>query len=77
MGGCEEYYGADLFDREDFARLNGLLSNLQGRFILSLNDTPETRELFGDFAVREVTTVYSVKGADRRKKVNELLFMNF
>jgi DNA adenine methylase len=47
--GCEDYYGKGLFSREDFSRLADMLSSLQGRFIMSINDTPEIRELFGSF----------------------------
>ena len=46
---CENYYGKDIFSREDFAKLNEILRNIQGKFILSLNDVPEVRELFKGF----------------------------
>ncbi len=46
---CENYYGKDIFSREDFAKLNNILRNIQGKFILSLNDVPEVRELFEGF----------------------------
>ena len=46
---CENYYGKDIFSREDFAKLNDILRNIQGKFILSLNDVPEVRELFKGF----------------------------
>ena len=40
-----DYYGKALFAREDFARLAEQLRLIQGRFILSLNDLPEVREV--------------------------------
>ncbi len=43
---CENYYGKGLFCREDFTVLAELLGKIEGKFILSLNDKPEVRELF-------------------------------
>ena len=61
-----------MFDRADFARLAEMLRGIRGRFILSINDRPEIREMFGWAAVEEVVTRYSPNaGADRR--VTELL----
>jgi DNA adenine methylase len=56
---CEDYYGAGIFGREDFAVLAGLLADIQGRFLLSLNDTPEVRAVFQGFAVEAVQTKYT------------------
>ncbi len=75
--GCEDYYGKDIFSREDFTRLRDLLSGVQGKFILSINDVPEIRRLFKDFYVEEVPTTYLTAGANRQKKVTELLIMNY
>ena len=47
--GTEHVYGPGLFARADFARLADALAGLKGRFILSLNDVPEVREVFGRF----------------------------
>ncbi len=46
---CEKYYGKDIFSRDDFLKLRDILKNIQGKFILSLNDVPEVREIFKDF----------------------------
>lgn len=46
---CEKYYGKDIFSRDDFIKLRDILKNIQGKFILSLNDVPEVREIFKDF----------------------------
>lgn len=67
--GCEGYYGKDLFSRADFERLASLLRGVQGRFILSLNDRPEVREVFAGFAIDTVETTYRVNGAKRVKEV--------
>jgi DNA adenine methylase len=73
---CEDYYGKGIFGKEDFVRLQTLLSNLKGKFILSINDVPEIRELFKGYPTEVVKTSYSV-AKDSNKKVSELLIANF
>lgn len=75
--GSEDDYGKGLFSRSDFAVLAEQLSGIKGRFIMSINDTPEIRKLYGRFRVRTVPTRYSLGGADRAGTVRELLVMNF
>ncbi|SHJ30910.1 DNA adenine methylase [Roseomonas rosea] len=58
--GCEGDYGAGMFSREDFARLAEILGGLKGRFLLSLNDTPEVRETFSGFSFEELPVTYTV-----------------
>lgn len=58
--GCEGDYGPGVFERADFERLAGQLASIKGRFILSLNDTPEVRALFARFAIERVEVSYSV-----------------
>lgn len=74
---CENFYGKGIFAREDFAKLRDLLTNCQGKFIMSINDVPEIRELYKDFTIREVDTFYQAGGADKKKKVSELLITNY
>ncbi len=74
---CENYYGPGIFSRDDFSRLASLLSGIAGKFIMSINDVPEIRTLFKDFRIEEVSTSYSAGGAHRKKKVTELLIMNY
>jgi DNA adenine methylase len=47
-------YGAGRFTRADFAGLAVALAGIRGRFILSVNDLPETRAIFGRFVVDQV-----------------------
>lgn len=58
--GCETDYGKAMFGREDFARLAERLADIRGRFLLSINDTPEVRSTFAAFEVEEVATTYSI-----------------
>lgn len=72
--GCEDDYGKAMFEREDFERLAEQLAGIRGRFLLSINDRPEVREIFGRFAIEEVETSYTVgKQAKSRGKRGELL----
>lgn len=75
--GCESHYGKGLFQRSDFATLAARLGKLKGKFIMSINDTPEIRELFSGFNVKPVTTRYSVGSADRAQRITELLIANY
>lgn len=75
--GSEDDYGKGLFKRSDFAELAESLARLKGRFILSINDTRETRAIFGGFHVRRASTRYSLGGADRARQVGELLVLNY
>ncbi|PZO05478.1 MAG: restriction endonuclease subunit M [Alphaproteobacteria bacterium] len=60
--GTEDYYGADLFNRGDFERLSACLKAVRGRFILSLNDVPEVREIFSWAAIQAVDLNYHISG---------------
>ncbi|WP_375652671.1 DNA adenine methylase [Bartonella sp. AP19HLJMH] len=57
--GVEDYYGKDLFKREDYQRMSTLLAQLKGKFLLSLNDVPEIRKSFSPFKIKEVTISYT------------------
>jgi len=74
--GCEDDYGKGLFSREDFSAMAAQLAGLKGRFLLSINDTPEIRQTFSLFALQEVETLYTVSRGSNQP-VNELLIMNY
>jgi DNA adenine methylase len=71
--GTEGYYGKELFSREDFERLKEVLTRLQGRFVLSINDHPEIRRLFKGFQIEAVETSYTLQGQGQSKKAGELI----
>jgi len=73
--GLEDYYGKDIFHREDFGILRDLLTTINGKFIMSINDTPEIRELFKGFNVSTAATNY--KSIGKIKRVSELLITNY
>lgn len=75
--GCEGDYGKGLFSRSDFGTMRDLLRGVKGKFILSLNDRKEVRELFKDFRIDSVSTTYTAGGADKKKAASEVLIRNF
>ena len=76
--GCERDYGDGVFERADFERLSEQLSEIRGRFVLSINDTPGAREVFGRFAFDEVETTYTLSTAaiGAGKRAGELVVRN-
>lgn len=72
--GCETDYGEKVFSRDDFSAIADRLMALKGRFILSLNDTPEIREIFSAFNIVDVKLNYSVCG--KQKPVSEVIIMD-
>ncbi len=71
--GCENDYGKDLFSREDFQRIADLMQGITGKFILSLNDHPDVREIFSGFFIEPVSTRY---GIGNNQTFSELLISN-
>lgn len=72
---CEDYYGKDVFGADDFQKLADQLKTIKGRFLLSINDTPQIREIFAGFDVEEVSLKYTLNTSGQ-KKVQELIFSN-
>jgi DNA adenine methylase len=74
--GSETDYGRGMFAREDFARMADQLAEIRGAFVLSINDTPEIRDVFGRFHVDEVRLSYTVSGTSAEAKARELIVSN-
>ncbi|MEX2126985.1 MAG: DNA adenine methylase [Xanthobacteraceae bacterium] len=70
--GSEDDYGRGLFGREEYAAVADALRGLQGRFILTINDRPETRKAFAGFARRSVGLSYTIAGGEHRRPAREL-----
>lgn len=73
--GGENDYGKGMFDRGQFAEMARLLGSIDGPFILSINDTPEIREIFAGFEIEEVALSYSISTAGATA-ARELLISN-
>ena len=57
--GGENDYGKLMFERADFQRMADMLRDLEGTFILSINDVPEIREIFAAFHLDEARLKYT------------------
>lgn len=74
------YFGKPLykfnFDEKDYVELAERLKMLKGKFLLSLNDTPETRRIFAGFTIKTIQMTYT---SQRKvgKKFQELLISNY
>lgn len=75
--GCENDYGKDMFSPADFESLAELLAGIKGKFLLSINDRPEVRELFSAFRLYEVETTYTIAKTGNRAKRAELIVHNY
>jgi DNA adenine methylase len=71
--GAERYYGAGLFPASDHRDLAAVLKRLKGRFVLTMNDTPEARAIYGGFKVETAALSYALAGAGRSKRVREII----
>lgn len=58
--GGEKDYGKGLFERADYERMAAQLGEINGAFLLSINDVPEIRAAFSAFHMEEVRLKYSI-----------------
>lgn len=72
----EKAYGKGIFDKADFTTLRDVLANAKAKWMVSINDVPQIRELFADFHIQEVKTRYSIHSVNKMA-VNELLITNY
>ena len=74
------YWGRKLykfnFSEKDFTDLNLRLKTISGKFILSLNDLPDTRKIFGGFNILPVQISYTAQ-MHSGKRYREILIKNF
>lgn len=66
------------FVEQDFLDLAEVLAGIKGRFLMTINDTPEVRKIFDRFSIEEVELKYSVstKKESRNQMRTELLISN-
>ena len=74
--GCEDYYGKAIFTRDDFQKLADLLSTLKGKWMVSINDVTEIRDIFKAFKIDTADTFYSMN-KNQMKPVRELIITNY
>lgn len=71
-----EHYYPDRFQPEDHTRLKTVLDHIKGRFVLSYNDCPEIRELYGGYTMIEVDRMDNLV-MSRSRRYKELIIKNF
>ncbi|PTQ90283.1 DNA adenine methylase [Agitococcus lubricus] len=72
---CENYYGKGIFNKKDFELLRDQLRSIKGKFILSLNNVPEIRDIFSEFHLVETSVRWSL--GKEYNAANEVIIMNF
>lgn len=72
---CKNTGGFGVVEHE---RLAELLSNVEGRFLLSYNDNELVRKLYKDYNILSTKEVkYTLSSSRKAKKVNELFITNY
>lgn len=62
----------------DYNELKNILDNLKGKFIMSINDSKNIRELFKDYNMMNIKTRYSNKEQGTKEgHINELIITNY
>jgi DNA adenine methylase len=66
----------------DYEKLRDCLASIKGRFLLSINDVKQVRQIFQAFRIQTVSTSYSAGnprkgGPARSAQIRELLIRNF
>jgi DNA adenine methylase len=64
------------FSDEDYRTLADLLQSISGRFVLTVDDVPELRELFSRSNITEVEITYTAQ-REAGKRYRELIITNF
>jgi DNA adenine methylase len=62
------------FDLSQYELMADLLSKLQGKALLSINDHPEMRRIFASFPVVETSLRYTIGASGRDKQRGELIY---
>lgn len=73
--GNEGDYGRQAFTRDRFTEMADHLGKIKGRFLISLNDRPEVREIFSAFRIARVELTYTV-GGEIGKGVGEVVILD-
>ncbi len=60
---------------DDFKNINNILKGIKGKFILSINDHKDIREVFKDFKMQQVKLNYSL--GKNGNKAEELIIQNY
>lgn len=70
-------YGNE-FGEQEHLLLGETLSQIKGKFMVTINDHPKVREWYKDFNIEEVQVLYSIaKEQKARKEYGELIITNY
>ncbi|MDX1170738.1 DNA adenine methylase [Sinorhizobium medicae] len=73
--GNEGDYGKGAFTRDRFKEMADRLAVIKGRFMISLNDRPEVRQIFAAFPIARVDLTYTIAGGGG-KEVGEVVILD-
>ncbi|WP_120952193.1 DNA adenine methylase [Helicobacter sp. L8] len=73
----EDLAGNKAFSLDDHIRLSACLKNIQGKFLLSLDNHPLALELYAGFNIEVVQTTYSMRAGRSEMGAQELLISNY
>jgi len=71
-----EGYGVP-FLLEEYTKIADAMRTMKGSAILTINDHPDMREIFGGFDMEMVEIDYTIGGAGKGQKRRELIFKNW
>lgn len=71
-----EGYGVD-FGIEQYEKMAGIMRNLKGKAIVSLNDHPDVRRIFAEFQMETTGIQYQVAGGGKAAERTELVIFSW
>lgn len=69
-------YGGD-FDLAEHEQLAAAMATMKGRAVLTINDHPDMRRIYGAFTTTPMRITYTVGGGAKAKAASELLVRNW
>jgi DNA adenine methylase len=77
-GGIDYRHIGMIFTKDDHERLRVALSTIKGKFILSLNDSPENVESYENYNVKKISRMMGVNRKHLKSpEYKELIIFNF
>lgn len=75
--GYESWYGDGFFGRAEYAEMAEMLRGIRGKFLLSMNDSPEVAKIFRGFHMEKIAVDYTLNVRSQHRKNGELLISNY
>lgn len=69
-----QYYTAPFVTPED---VYSAMKNIQGKFLITYNDTPKIREIFKEYTIIEMNVLYQHNTNSKHRICREIIIMNF